>query len=386
MNFVELGKVVEIKGGGTPDKSNPNYWGGSIPWASVKDFKSTVIENTIDMITEDGVKNSATNIIPAGSIIVPTRMAVGKAAINKIDMAINQDLKALFPSAGIDTRFLFHCLLANSEVLERQASGATVKGIKLDVLRALQVPVISMKEQKRIAAILDQADALRQSRRLAITRLNDLSQSIFYEMFHPGADDADNEIQLSDYFSEIKMGPFGSLLHKADYIENGIPLINPTHIIDGEIIPDPSFSISPAKAKELHKYLLKEGDIILGRRGDMGRCAVVDGKMEGFLCGTGSMILRPDKSKVDPYFAADLIRSKKVIKEIEAVASGVTMLNLNSKSLNRVFVPKVDRAKQKEYFQKINSLQAKKSYMQESLEKFERLFLSLQQRAFRGEL
>ena len=118
----------------------------------------------------------------------------------------------------------------------------------------------------------------------------------------------------------------------------------------------------------------------------MGRCAVVDGKMEGFLCGTGSMILRPDKSKVDPYFAADLIRSKKVIKEIEAVASGVTMLNLNSKSLNRVFVPKVDRAKQKEYFQKINSLQAKKSYMQESLEKFERLFLSLQQRAFRGEL
>ncbi|HEY9685574.1 MAG TPA: restriction endonuclease subunit S, partial [Coleofasciculaceae cyanobacterium] len=183
MNCVTLGEIVEIKGGGTPDKSVEQYWNGSIPWASVKDFKSTELSETSDYISELGLQNSASNLIPAGTIIVPTRMAVGKAAINTIDLAINQDLKALFPKQNVFIRYLLHVLLANSIKLERQASGATVKGITLDVLRSLEIPLPPLDEQKRIAAILDQADALRKARRRAIERLNDLSQSIFYEMF-----------------------------------------------------------------------------------------------------------------------------------------------------------------------------------------------------------
>ena len=96
MKMVALGDIVTIKGGGTPDKSEPKYWGGDVPWASVKDFKSTEISSTIDSITDLGVVNSATNLIPAGNLLVPTRMAVGKVAINTIDLAINQDIKALF--------------------------------------------------------------------------------------------------------------------------------------------------------------------------------------------------------------------------------------------------------------------------------------------------
>lgn len=183
MRSVALGEIVEIKGGGTPDKSNEAYWGGSIPWASVKDFKSSEIADTQDRITEQGVQNSATNIIKAGSIIVPTRMAVGKAAINLVDMAINQDLKALTPKANIDTRYLLHALRALAPQLERQATGATVKGITLEVLRSLAIPLHSLDEQKRIAAILDQADDLRSQRQHAIDRLERLSQAIFHEMF-----------------------------------------------------------------------------------------------------------------------------------------------------------------------------------------------------------
>jgi len=158
MKSVALGDIVEIKGGGTPDKSVEAYWGGKIPWASVKDFKTSEISDTQDRITVQGVQNSATNIIPAGSIIVPTRMAVGKAAINLVDMAINQDLKALRPKPGIDIRYLLHFLLTKGPDLERQATGATVKGITLGVLRSLIIPVPSLDKQKRIAAILDQAD------------------------------------------------------------------------------------------------------------------------------------------------------------------------------------------------------------------------------------
>ena len=90
-----LGDLVEIKGGGTPSRKTPEYWGGEIPWATVKDFKTFELSTTIEKITREGLTNSASNLIPAGSIIVPTRMAVGKAAINLVDMSINQDLKAL---------------------------------------------------------------------------------------------------------------------------------------------------------------------------------------------------------------------------------------------------------------------------------------------------
>ncbi|EKF39866.1 restriction modification system DNA specificity subunit [Nitratireductor indicus C115] len=160
-----LGELVKIRGGGTPSKDIPEYWDGSIPWASVKDFKTTDITQTVDSITEAGVANSATSVIPAGSILVPTRMAVGKAAINAVAMAINQDLKALFPTPGVSVRYLLHALLANGPFLERMATGATVKGITLDVLRSLEIPLPPLDEQKRIAAILDKADQLRQKRR-----------------------------------------------------------------------------------------------------------------------------------------------------------------------------------------------------------------------------
>lgn len=183
MNLVPLGELVEIKGGGTPDKSVAAYWDGDIPWASVKDFKSTEISQTTDRITELGVQSSATNIIPAGSILVPTRMAVGKAAINTVDLAINQDLKALKVGARADTRYLLHALLAQASVLERQATGATVQGITLDVLRRLQIPLPPLDEQRRIAAILDQADTLRRKRRESLAHLESLKVSIFRQIF-----------------------------------------------------------------------------------------------------------------------------------------------------------------------------------------------------------
>ena len=107
---VPLGEVVEIRGGGTPSRSVPDYWDGPIPWATVKDFKSTVLENTQESITPEGVSNSATNVVPSGSIIMPTRMSVGKAEIKLIYIAINQDLKAISPNnQSIDISFSTFC-------------------------------------------------------------------------------------------------------------------------------------------------------------------------------------------------------------------------------------------------------------------------------------
>ncbi|EEO02103.1 restriction endonuclease subunit S [Vibrio cholerae] len=166
-----LGELVTIKGGGTPSKKIADYWGGTIPWASVKDLKSRVLLNTEDSITELGVVKSATNVIPKGTIIVPTRMALGKVAITGCDMAINQDLKALIivDNKQINQCYLARFLESKSSFIESEGKGATVKGITLDFLKSLEIPLPPLDEQKRIAAILDKADAIRQKRKQAIS-------------------------------------------------------------------------------------------------------------------------------------------------------------------------------------------------------------------------
>ena len=180
-----LGELVDVKGGGTPSKSVLEFWGGTIPWASVKDFKGGILERTEDYITELAVSGSSTNVIPAGSIIVPTRMALGKVAINAVDMAINQDLKALQirDESRLLARYLFRFLESKAQFLEEQGKGATVKGITLDVLKGLEIPLPPLPEQKRIAAILDKADAVRRKRQQAIQLADDFLRAIFLNMF-----------------------------------------------------------------------------------------------------------------------------------------------------------------------------------------------------------
>ncbi len=119
--------LVKIIGGGTPDRSNPQYWGGDIPWATVKDLSAPVIYGAKERITEKGLNNSASNLIPAGSVIVSTRMAVGKTVTNVIDVAINQDLKALVPKKKLLSKYLFFLMHSLVHVLGKLGTGSTVK-------------------------------------------------------------------------------------------------------------------------------------------------------------------------------------------------------------------------------------------------------------------
>jgi type I restriction enzyme S subunit len=96
----------------------------------------------------------------------------------------------------------------------------------------------------------------------------------------------------------LKTGPFGSTLHKSDYTTGGIPVVNPMHIIGGKIVPSSAAMISPETAERLSEFRLQRGDVVLGRRGEMGRCAVVGEAEHDWLCGTGSLIIRPSFAEI----------------------------------------------------------------------------------------
>lgn len=155
-----LGDFVEkIVGGGTPSREKIEYWNGNIYWATVKDFTNFNSLQTQETITDVGLKNSASNVIPKGTVITATRMALGKAVKFDIDVAINQDLKAIFPKSNLDSDFLCYWFEHNLTTIEGLGNGSTVKGISLDELKNIKFYSVPLPEQKAIAKVLSAADA-----------------------------------------------------------------------------------------------------------------------------------------------------------------------------------------------------------------------------------
>ena len=150
--LVRLGDVIlQNIGGGTPSKQEPSYWNGEIPWASVKDLNCDVLTKTIDSITAEGLENSSANLIPKGTFIICTRMGLGKIALAEIDVAINQDLRAVFLSKSINKKYFYHFY----RTLKMEGKGATVKGITVEELHNIPIPLPPLTEQQQIVAKLE---------------------------------------------------------------------------------------------------------------------------------------------------------------------------------------------------------------------------------------
>ena len=147
--------IDDIVGGGTPTKTNPENFKGNIPFMTVKDMRGRLITNTIDKISEDALHNSATTLVPPDTLVIATRMALGKIAKTTQATAINQDIKAIYPSNGIEKRYIEHFWRYRAQYIESIGTGTTVKGIRLEDIRSLSIPVAPSNEQRRIADKLD---------------------------------------------------------------------------------------------------------------------------------------------------------------------------------------------------------------------------------------
>ena len=182
-----------------------------------------------------------------------------------------------------------------------------------------------------------------------------------------------------DSVADIKIGPFGSLLHQEDYITGGHALVNPSHIIDGRICTDEKLTISDEKYTELTPYHLQKHDVVMGRRGEMGRCAVVDS--DGLLCGTGSLIIRT-KGELKSDFIQKIISFPSYKKTIEDKAVGQTMPNLNVPIVSSFEIIKPPKEIQDNYNSFVQQIDKSKFAVQKSLEKTEILYKSLMQTYF----
>jgi type I restriction enzyme S subunit len=193
--------------------------------------------------------------------------------------------------------------------------------------------------------------------------------------------------RLEQIILKMSTGPFGTMLHKSDYIENGIPVINPTNIKEQKLIPSDKMMISLKKYKELARYSLKENNIVLARRGDLSKCGIVTKSEVNWLCGTGSFYL---ELAINPIYFRFYYISDYCQGPLNTESIGSTMANLNQSLLSNIFFPLPPLEEQKEIVRQVDKLFSLADKVEDHYKKaklrVDKLSQSVLAKAFRGEL
>lgn len=259
----------------------------------------------------------------------------------------------------ISRDYLYYTLVSEqfTAYAEKGSARSGMPKVNREHLFSYLVSLPNITEQRLIVALLDKAfaeiaAAIRNTERI-LANVEDLFQSELNLILQRSQ--IGEAIRLGAAVASVSTGPFGSMLHKADYVSGGFPLVNPINIRGDAIVPDENKTVDRATADRLQSYVLRAGDVVVGRRGEMGRCAVVPASADRWLCGTGSFFIRPSDRLRSDYLAL-LIRSPSFKSRLEKVASGMAMKNLSNLDVQDllVVVPSLDE--QERTVAKVNNL------------------------------
>jgi type I restriction enzyme S subunit len=313
---------------------------------------------------------------PPNSITVSGRGEVGVAAFRDHPYDAIIRLLVLIPQRKCSCKFFAYFI---NKVIDFRVESSAIGQLSTLQISPYKVVFPSLKEQEQIARFLDhetaKIDALIEKQQQLIALLKEKRQAVISHavtkglnpdapMKHSGVEWLGavpghwDVCQLKFKTLNMQTGPFGSQLHAEDYVENGIPLINPAHIVDGELLPDPKCSVDGSTQNRLARHQLCGGDLLLARRGELGRCAVVSDDQQGWLCGTGSLRATLSLGLV-PDYAYMLVSSEGVRVELALESKGSTMDNLNTETLGKIRLPVPPVQEQRDILGYVNRISTK---------------------------
>lgn len=391
-----LGDVCNLIGGGTPSKDNADFYTGNIPWATVRDMRSDVITDTEHKITEAAIKNSSTNIIPSGSVIIATRVGLGKVCLLNQDTAINQDLRGIFPKdeAKLSTRFLFWWLKSVADVIVAEGTGATVQGVKLPFVKSLQIPLPPLPEQQRIVAILDEAFAAIAAAR-ANAEQNSQNARALFESYLQSVFSQRGEGWVETTIGNQVDFLAGFAFKSTQYTESkdGIRLIRGDNIVQGQLRWDGVKYLPRASAENYSQFYFEENDIVLA----MDRPWVAAGLKVACITNNdlpALQVQRTARLRVKPNihwkYLFHMIRSSKFVTYLLDGQTGLGVPHISGKQILSFEFAMPPLNQQQLIVQKLDALDDKtqrlESLYQRKIAALDELKQSLLQQAFSGQL
>ena len=398
--------LLTIIGGGTPSKAIPEYYQGDIPWMSVKDMNKHTLTDTIDHITNDAVENSSTNIIPAGTPIIATRMSLGKIVTASFDSTINQDLKALFLSSGVERNFFIHWYRSQAQIIESLGTGTTVKGIRLEVLKALLINLPPFFEQKIIAEKLDtllaQVDStkarleqipqiLKRFRQATLTVAiqGDLTKNWRIEN---NIINAWTNQKASDLCIKVQSGstPTGN-----QFEQNGkIPFLKVYNIVNQKIDFDykPQFITDEVHRSKSKRSIAFPDDILMNIVGPpLGKIAILTDQYPEWNLNQAITLFRVDKEKLLSKFLYYVLCEGKLVRDVMHETKGIVgQINISLTQCREAIIPCPSLLEQHEIVRRVEQLFAYADTIEKqvnnALTRVNNLTQSILAKAFRGEL
>ncbi len=273
---ITIGEVCSFQNGGTPSKSVERYFQGDIPWITGADITSPIVTNARSFITKEAVTSSATNRVPAGTVLLVTRTSVGKVGTAGVDLCFSQDITALTPdSSRLHAPYLVEFLKSQEPHFERHARGATIKGITRQVVGDLPIPLPPLAEQRRIAEVLDRAVALRAKRRAALAQLDSLTQSLFLDLFgDPVTNRKAFPVSRMGDVCDVRDGTHDSPKYVS---EGGYPLVTSKNLSGGTVDLSDVNYISESDYEQVNRRSkMDRGDIIMPMIGTIGSPVLVE--------------------------------------------------------------------------------------------------------------
>jgi type I restriction enzyme S subunit len=310
--------------------------------------------------------------------VVKDGAGIGRTMLLPKESSVIGTMQYLIPNDTVCVEYLYYAVSYMN--LSKYFTGATIPHIYFKDYQKEKLPLLTIDEQRKKADNLQKIDRLIELCSAILGKLDVLVKSRFIELFGDPVSNPHNweKVPLGE-LADIKIGPFGTLLHKEDYISNAHALVNPSHIIDGKISVDMKLTVSDDKFDELNSYHLMVNDVVMGRRGEMGRCAVVT--ENGLICGTGSMIIRTNgRLKAD--YIQKIISFPSFKKTIEDMAVGQTMPNLNVPIVSNFMIICPPIEVQEQYYTFVEQTDKSKLAVQKALNKAQLLFDSLMQEYF----
>jgi type I restriction enzyme S subunit len=349
--------------GGTPDTKNKSYWDGNIPWITGADFEGQKVKYIRRYITEEGVKNSATNVVPKGNLLIVTRTGVGKLAIAPFDIAISQDITGvILDSEKALTEFIYWYLEFNASKLKLMIQGTSINGLLREDLETISFPLPPHPEQKKIAEILTTLDEAIEKTSQIIEKTKEAKKGLMQRLFTRGIGHKKfkkTEIgKIPEEWEVARLGAVADLKNginfsKEQKCERGILTIDVLNMYSTSVFIDSTnlYRIN-IDLRNKEDYILKEGDILFVRsslkKEGIGWASLFKSFNEpATYCG---FIIRAriHNKKLTPGFLIYFLRSNRVRERLISGAGQVAITNISQATLQNfdIVIPSLSEQKQ----------------------------------------
>ena len=349
MEVKTLGELCDIVTGGTPSRSNMEFWNeGTIPWIKIGNIKGKYVDEADEYITQAGLEGSSAKLLSKGTVLYTIFATLGEVGVLNIDACTNQAIAGLTIKDinKIDTDYLYYYLKSKKLYVNNAGRGVAQNNINMSILKKFELPLPNINVQKKIVAILENVSNIISLRKQELKNMDDFIKARFVEMFgDPVSNPYSYPIcQLSEHIEFLTSGSRGW----AQYcVDNGSEwFITIKNVKDCRISTDNMQPINAPNNSEAKRTKVQEGDLLISITADLGRTGVVTKEIadHGAYINQHLTCIRLNKEILNPLYVAFFMESPAGKEQFESKNQSAVKAGLNFNSINslQLFVPPMD--------------------------------------------